>query len=73
MLNTVYSLQFSFPSVVFNGFLLKVSLPPVLKYYDQNQRQITRQVDASNDGLGGCIMQNGQPIAYGSRSLTKTE
>ena len=45
----------------------------VLKYYDQNQGQITLQVDASKDGLGGCIMQNGQPIAYGSRSLTKTE
>ena len=34
---------------------------------------MTLQVDASKDGLGGCIMQNGQPIAYGSRSLTKTE
>ena len=46
---------------------------PALKCYDQNQGQITLQVDASKDGLGGCITQNGQPTAYGSRSLTKTE
>ena len=50
-----------------------ITKAPVLKYYDQNQGQITLQVDASKDGLGGCIMQNGQPTAYGSRSLTKTE
>ena len=50
-----------------------ITKAPVLKYYDQNQGQITLQVDASKDGLGACIMQNGQPIAYGSRSLTKTE
>ena len=50
-----------------------ITKAPVLKYYDQNQGQITLQVDASKDGLGGSIMQNGQPIAYGSRSLTKTE
>ena len=46
-----------------------ITKAPVLKYYDQNQGQITLQVD----GLGGCIMLNGQPTAYGSRSLTKTE
>ena len=40
-----------------------ITTAPVLKYYDQNQGQITLQVDASKDGLGACIMQNGQPIA----------
>ena len=50
-----------------------ITKAPVLKYYDQNQGEITLQVDASKDGLGACIMQNEQPIAYGSRSLTKTE
>ena len=49
-----------------------ITKAPVLKYCDQNQGQITLQVDAYKEGLGVCIMQNGQPIAYGSRSLTKT-
>lgn len=31
------------------------------------------QTDASKDGLGACITQNSQPIAYSSRSLTEAE
>lgn len=45
---------------------------PVLKYFEQNERTVL-SVDASKDGLGACIMQKGQPVAYGSRSLSKTE
>ena len=45
---------------------------PVLKYYDQSQ-PITLQVDASQGGLGAVILQNEQPVAYGSRALTNSQ
>ena len=45
---------------------------PVLKYYDVNE-EVTIQCDASKDGLGCAIMQNGQPIAYASKTMTATE
>ena len=45
---------------------------PVLKYFDENS-PVSLQCDASKDGLGACIMQNGQPVAYASRSMTTTE
>jgi len=45
---------------------------PVLKYYDMNQ-EVTIQSDASEKGLGGTLLQNGQPVAFASRALTKTE
>ena len=31
------------------------------------------QCDASDTGLGATLLQNGQPVAYASRSLTHTE
>ena len=31
------------------------------------------QCDASMNGLGACLLQNNQPVAYASRSLTTTE
>ncbi len=42
---------------------------PVLRYYDPNTA-LTIQTDASKDGLGSCLLQEGQPIAYASRALT---
>ena len=33
----------------------------------------TVQCDASSQGLGAVIMQNGQPIAFARRALTRTE
>ena len=35
---------------------------PVLKYYDVNKPVII-QVDASQSGLGACLIQDGQPVA----------
>lgn len=45
---------------------------PVLKYFDPD-KQTTLQCDASMNGLGDCLMQEGHPVAFASRSLTPTE
>jgi len=45
---------------------------PVLRYFDP-QKQLVLETDASKHGLGCCIMQDGQPIAFASKSLTKSE
>lgn len=49
-----------------------LSSPPVLRFYNVNER-VTLQVDASSYALGAAILQKQQPVAYASRSLTKTE
>lgn len=45
---------------------------PVLKFYDPG-RQLVIQADASKDGLGACLIQEGHPIAYASRALRDAE
>lgn len=45
---------------------------PILQYFDVN-KETHLQVDASQSGLGAVLLQDGRPIAYGSRSLTETE
>lgn len=42
---------------------------PTLKCYDVN-KAVSLSVDASSDGIGAVILQEGQPVAYGSRALT---
>ncbi len=42
---------------------------PTLKYYDVN-KAVTLSVDASSEGIGAVILQDGRPVAYGSRALT---
>ena len=49
-----------------------ITTAPVLKYYDEKE-DIVLSVDSSKDALGACILQNGHPIAYASRSLNKSE
>lgn len=54
-----------------------IAQSPVLKYFDVKSPVIL-QVDASDDGLGGAILQpnekgEAQPVAYTSCSLTKNE
>ena len=51
--------------------LQKAFLRP-LRYYDQT-KPVTLQCDASLKGLGACIIQDGQPIAFASKSLMDTE
>ena len=45
---------------------------PVLKYYDV-QEPVVVQCDASERGSGAALLQNGQPVAFASRSLSQTE
>ena len=51
---------------------VRLSTAPVLTYFDTNKQAIL-QVDASKSGLGACLLQDGKPIAYSSRSMTATE
>ncbi|KAK7918719.1 hypothetical protein WMY93_010003 [Mugilogobius chulae] len=49
-----------------------VTVAPVLKYYDVT-KPVTIQSDASQKGLGCCLLQDGQPVGFASRALTQTE
>ena len=44
----------------------------LLHYYDPSKKSVI-QVDASFRGLGVALIQEGKPIAFASKSLTKTE
>ena len=45
---------------------------PLLKFYNEEE-EATIQTDASDKGLGAVLLQNGQPVAFASRTLSKTE
>ena len=45
---------------------------PVLRYFDSKQETVI-QCDSSDTGIGAALLQKGQPIAYASRALSKTE
>ncbi len=47
----------------FNEVKKILSSHPLLKYFDPDQ-DLELQCDASEKGLGACLMQDGQPIAY---------
>ena len=49
-----------------------ITRAPVLKYYDEKE-DIVLSVDSSKDAIGACVLKNGHPIAYASRSLNKSE
>ena len=49
-----------------------LSSDPCLAFFDVS-KTITIQVDASNSGLGAALLQEGEPVAYASRSLTSVE
>ena len=52
--------------------ILREALSTPLRYYDRNL-PVTVQADASIRGLGACLMQDGRPIAFASKSLTDAE
>ncbi len=45
---------------------------PVLRYFDLT-KQLDIQADASGEGLGAALMQDGHPIAYSSKAMSETE
>ena len=45
---------------------------PTIEYYNVH-KPATIQCDASQRGLGACLMQDGRPVAYASRALTSAE
>ena len=45
---------------------------PVLRYFNP-QLPVTLEVDASAVGVGGALLQNDQPVAFYSNTLTATE
>ncbi|KAK7095117.1 hypothetical protein V1264_002767 [Littorina saxatilis] len=49
-----------------------LSEPPVLRYFS-SEGKTTLQCDASEFGLGACLMTDGQPVHFASRALTETE
>jgi len=49
-----------------------ISNAPVLAYYDI-KKEVTIQCDASQDGIGGVLLQGGKPVFFTSRAMTKTE
>ena len=49
-----------------------LSSKPVLNFFDSS-KPVKLQVDASKSGRGACLMQDDQPVAYASRSLTSAE
>ena len=45
---------------------------PTLSFYNVD-KPVMIQCDASQAGLGACLMQDGKPIAYASRAMSKAE
>ena len=49
-----------------------LSSMPVLSYFDPSKTS-TIQADASQNGVGACLLQQGKPVVYASRSLSPSE
>lgn len=45
-----------------------VTQSPTLKFFDVS-KPVTLSVDSSSEGIGAVILQEGRPVAYGSRAL----
>ena len=56
----------------YGELITSITPVPVLKYFDVNEDVIV-SVDASSEGLGACLLQGDQRIAYASRSLSSAE
>ena len=51
---------------------VRLSTAPILRFYDVD-KPVQIQADASSTGLSACLLQEGQPVAYASRTLTRAE
>ena len=59
-------------SQAYNEIKSILTKAPVLRYFDVN-KDCKISVDASSTGVGAVLLQNGLPVAYASKSLTKTQ
>ena len=48
-----------------------IATAPILRYYSVND-EVTIEADSSDFALGAVLLQEGQPVAFASRSLTPT-
>lgn len=66
--------EFVWDEVVHGERFMKavIASAPVLKFFETSV-EVVVQCDVSQHGLGACLMQNGQPLAYASRSPTPAE
>lgn len=58
--------------IILNEIKKVITTAPVLGTFDIN-KDIKIQCDASQNGLGCCLIQDGKPIAYASRAMSSTE
>ena len=49
-----------------------ITMAPILKFYNVTE-EAAIQCDASEKGLGATLLQKGQPVAFASQSLSKSE
>ena len=49
-----------------------LTVAPVLAYFDPS-KELSIQCDASGQGLGAALLQEGRPLAFASRALSDTE
>ncbi|XP_036347774.1 uncharacterized protein K02A2.6-like [Rhagoletis pomonella] len=56
----------------FNAIKKALKTTPVLAYYHAN-KPVKLSVDASSKSMGACLMQDDQPVAYATRSFTKSQ
>ena len=49
-----------------------ITIAPVMKYFDP-AKSVILQVDTSSKGIGSVCMQDDQPIAYASKTLTESQ
>lgn len=56
----------------FQNLKQEITQAPCLQYFDDS-KPVTVSVDASKNGLGAVLLQEGKPVAFGSAALTETQ
>ena len=56
----------------FNNIKREIVQAPILKYYDLKKETVL-QTDKSIKGLGTCLLQDGHPVYFASKSLHNAE